>query len=174
MTPEEKKRVCSKCGEEKSLTEFHKRADGKSGGRRTDCAVCNTKQSLEWTENNLEQKLENNKQWKHKNPDRVRNSYLLATYGITLEQYNELLEKQNGCCAVCKRHHTQFKTNLAVEHDHHTKEIQGLCCAYCNRNLIGRIRDPSLFRAAAEYLEFSHTGWYVPVRKKKKKKKGIK
>lgn len=125
-------------------------------------------------ENNIEKKLLNNKQWAHRNPDNARNNYLKRSYGITLAQYNELLEKQDHKCAVCKRHESEFKTNLAVEHDHKTLEIQGLCCTYCNRNLIGRIRDPSLFRAAAEYLEFSHTGLFVPDKKKKRKRRSRK
>lgn len=163
-------KVCNTCGQNKPLSEYYKNSWTKSG-YRGDCKSCNKIKVSKWVDSNLERKLKNNKIWKNRNPENARDNYLKRTYGITLDQYNELLEKQNHSCAVCKRHYTEFKVNLAVEHDHKTKEIQGLCCTHCNRNLIGKIRNPELFRNAAHYLEHSHTGWFVPEKKKKKRKK---
>ena len=95
--------------------------------------------------------------------------YSLRTYfDISEDQYNELLEKQQHSCAICKRHHTEFNKYLAVDHSHQTGEIRGLLCTECNKNLIRNHEDPSIFRTAAEYLETSKTGW----KKKKKYKKG--
>src|SRR5882672_7778465 len=83
-----------------------------------------------------------------------RRDYMIAyTYGITPEQYQELLEKQQYCCAVCGKHETEFSRKLAIDHDHQTFEIFGLLCRTCNHTLIGKHRDPALFRAAANYLE---------------------
>lgn len=160
-------KICNKCNIEKELSEFYKDAS-KLDGLRHDCKTCNKQRVAKWVENNLPKKLENNKNWKHKNPDNARDNYYRRNYGITLNQYNELLEKQNHCCAICKRHESEFKTNLAVEHNHKTKEIQGLCCTYCNRNLLGKIRDAKLFHSAGDYLENNHTGWFVPDKKRKR------
>jgi len=101
--------------------------------------------------------------------DKRRNSYLLRTYGITLEQYKDLLLKQQECCGVCRRHYSVFKTRLAVDHNHHTGEIRGLLCNHCNHRLIGRHRDSELLYRMAEYVG-QGTGWYVPEKKKRKKK----
>lgn len=101
---------------------------------------------------------------------RQRKAHLMATYGITPEQYNDLMEKQQECCGVCGKHKSKEKKNFHVDHDHHTGEIRGLLCNYCNRRVIGRLRDPDLFRKAAEYLD-KGTGWFVPKKKRPVKRK---
>jgi hypothetical protein len=92
---------------------------------------------------------------------------LQYTFGITSEQYETLLQKQNHCCAICKRHETEFAKKLAVDHDHQTQAIRGLLCWGCNRRVIGKHRDSTLFKNAAAYLEQEQTGFFVPIRKKK-------
>lgn len=100
-----------------------------------------------------------------------RRKYMLKrNFGITLEQYNELLEKQNYSCAVCLKHESQFKTKLAVDHNHTSGEIRGLLCNHCNHRIIGRHKDSELFYRAAKYLD-NTTGWFVPEKFKKSKRK---
>src|SRR5258708_14908969 len=98
----------------------------------------------------------------------MRNNYLLRKYGITSEQYDDLLRRQQGCCAIGRRPATHFKTKLCVDHDHHTKEIRGLLCTFCNRRVIGRHRDAGISKRAYEYLCVG-TGWLVPPKRKRKK-----
>jgi hypothetical protein len=137
----------------------------------------------QWARNNRDKLLEYERnrvrdpvqltEWKLANPDKVklanRKSHLRTKFGITLEQYNDLLNKHNSCCHICKRPATHFKTSLHVDHDHRTQEIRGLLCFTCNRNLIGRHRDPLIFKSAFEYLSGPFTGWFAPVKKKKRK-----
>ncbi len=100
-----------------------------------------------------------------------KRAYALSKkYGITIEQYNELLEKQDHCCAICDKHENEFKTRLAVDHNHETGEIRGLLCTYCNHRLIGRHRDGTLLRKMADYVD-QGTGWFVPSRPRTKKRK---
>jgi hypothetical protein len=77
-------------------------------------------------------------------------AYLRRTYGITKLQWQELYTLQGGTCALegCSR-----SEGLCVDHDHVTLEVRGLLCDYHNYRLIGRWRDPEIFRAAAAYLE---------------------
>lgn len=96
--------------------------------------------------------------------------HLKRKFGLTEEQYDELLEKQNGCCAICDRHHTLFNTRLAVDHDHKTRRIRGLLCTNCNHRLIGKHRDALLLRKMADYVE-GGTEWYTPEIKPKSRKK---
>lgn len=97
--------------------------------------------------------------------------YRLKTrYGITLEQYNELFTKQEGRCAVCKRHQSELKTRLVLDHDHQSKEIRSLLCSHCNLYVVGRLRKDTIQRIY-DYLNKEYTGWFVPPRRKKRKGK---
>lgn len=63
-------------------------------------------------------------------PAKKRNSWLLRKYSITLEQYDELLARQNGGCAICGR--KAGKRPLHVDHCHLTGRVRGLLCHQCN------------------------------------------
>lgn len=99
-----------------------------------------------------------------------RASHLKSKYGITEEQYDELLAKQGGGCAICGKTPEQEGRNLAVDHSHVTGEIRGILCSYHNYRVIGRHHNGELLRQLADYVE-RHTGWFVPKKKPKKRKK---
>lgn len=61
-----------------------------------------------------------------------RNCHFKASYGIDLEQYNVMFQKQQGYCKICGKHQSQFKRRLAVDHDHATGKVRGLLCCRCN------------------------------------------
>jgi len=63
----------------------------------------------------------------------LANKRLLKKYGITLDQYNTMLEQQNYCCAICKTEPTNIA--LAVDHCHTSGKIRKLLCSSCNRCL---------------------------------------
>ena len=82
--------------------------------------------------------------------DQRHDSHLRKTYGITIEDYNELFTSQGGACWICGG--GTSKRYLATDHDHKTGEVRGLLCATCNKTL-GKFRDdPQRFLAAADYL----------------------
>ena len=91
----------------------------------------------------------------------TRASHLRTKYGITVEQYEDILANQGGGCALCGKTPEQEGRNLAVDHDHVTGEIRGILCSYHNHRVIGRHRDGNLLRKMAEYVE-RHTGFFVP------------
>lgn len=89
-------------------------------------------------------------------PRYLRNMNLKANYGITIEEYEELVKKQNGVCAACfspeihKANHTDVIT-LAVDHDHDSGKTRGLLCMKCNRAL-GLLDDSAdVIEALLEY-----------------------
>lgn len=150
-------RTCTKCLEEKSSDDFRetKHADGKT----RQCKVCTNEAS----------ELHQRANWERRqHTTRVRN--LKNFYGITVEQYEELLEKQNHRCVICSRHADEFKIRLSIDHNHGTGEIRGLLCTYCNHRVIGRHKDGDLLRRMADYVD-SGTGLFIPERKPKKRKK---
>lgn len=82
--------------------------------------------------------------------DRARERRLLNLYGLTIADYDALLDFQNGTCAICDR--PPGKTRLHVDHDHMTRWTRGLLCYQCNNKRVGRERKPELFDRIAAYL----------------------
>ena len=77
--------------------------------------------------------------------------YMYKTlYGITQEDYNLLLEKQDGKCAICKRPPKEGKI-LCVDHCHGTGKVRGLLCHGCN-TAIGKLGGIDGLEAALDYL----------------------
>ena len=58
-----------------------------------------------------------------------------SRYGITLDDYNSMFEKQKGKCAICKRHQMDVKQKLCVDHCHATGNVRALLCNRCNVQL---------------------------------------
>lgn len=81
----------------------------------------------------------------------ARDKYLKSKYGISFEDYECMLLKQNESCAVCNKHYSLFKNSLHVDHNHKTDRVRGLLCYYCNRRLIGKHTIESA-RKILEYL----------------------
>jgi len=78
---------------------------------------------------------------------------LKKRYGITLEQYDELLAKQHNRCAICGRHQAGLRVSLAVDHNHSTGKLRGLLCDMCNRGM-GLLRESTdLLVKAINYLK---------------------
>lgn len=92
-------------------------------------------------------------------PAKRRDAGLRHKYGMTLAQYDALLSRQGGVCAICKEPPT--RRGLDVDHDHRCcpgmrscgRCVRGLLCSPCNR-AVGYMRDdPNLLRLAASYVE---------------------
>lgn len=128
-------KYCSLCKTTRTIQEFYKdkyRLDG----------LCN------WCKS-CRQKYNKNRTEYHSHRHRE------VRYGVTLEMYNDLLEKQNGRCAICCRKESKIQAGriltLSVDHNHRTGQIRGLLCDRCN-HLLGFFEgvDPS---SVIEYLE---------------------
>jgi hypothetical protein len=85
---------------------------------------------------------------------RARDTKLRFKYGISHQDYLDLLEEQNGGCAICgAKAEEQYHGVLDVDHNHETNEVRGLLCNSCNR-AIGLLKDsPKKLRDAADYLD---------------------
>jgi len=109
--------------------------------------------SRKWALENKEKKKLSNKKYKVKqDKETQKNRMLLSTYGITIIDYNFILEKQNNCCYICKKHKSKFKKDLAVDHNHITGEIRGLLCFRCNFGLSYFSENLETLQNAVEYL----------------------
>jgi hypothetical protein len=90
-----------------------------------------------------------NKEYRQEYPEKVRASRLMCLYGISVEQYSEMLAKQNGVCAICGS--VPGGRRLCIDHNHETGEIRGLLCDKCNRAL-GMLTTTDLLAKAQDYL----------------------
>lgn len=78
----------------------------------------------------------------------------LKKYGLTIPQYERLLQAQGGVCAICHRPETNSRLScLSVDHNHTTNKVRGLLCSRCNI-AVGMLQDnASLARNLAQYLD---------------------
>jgi tRNA U34 5-carboxymethylaminomethyl modifying GTPase MnmE/TrmE len=90
----------------------------------------------------------------HKEKEKINSiKSRLKRYGITVERYNEMFNNQEGRCAICKRHQSEFKQALYVDHNHKTGKVRALLCPTCNSILGKFMEDIQLFKSAIKYME---------------------
>src|SRR6266567_8999063 len=77
---------------------------------------------------------------------------LKRRYGMTTGDYDALLARQGGVCAICKK---KSKRRLVVDHCHLLNKVRGLLCHKCNLGLGMFDDDTDRLRAAIAYLERS-------------------
>jgi hypothetical protein len=108
------------------------------------CAKENSKRrvaaSAEWKRENKDRVNKNNRlRYNSLSPEekkeRMRRQQM-ALYGLTLEDYDNMLQEQGGVCACCgKPELKEGRTNLCVDHNHETGKVRALLCDYCNRGI---------------------------------------
>ncbi len=82
--------------------------------------------------------------------ERRRAQRLQKKYGITVEQFDRMMKRQDGRCAICGREPKPGK-RLAVDHDHKTHRVRGLLCFTCNRYKVAK-NDALSAQAVVAYL----------------------
>jgi hypothetical protein len=140
---------CKKCLKVQPLKNYGNKAASKDK-LQPYCKECQKAASRDWYVKNAERRSRVAKTWRDNNPDKVFRYDLKAKYGITVEEYNRLLESQGGVCAICGQ--TCYKNRLSVDHDHATGEVRGLLCDNCNKALGCFKEDPLVIKKALNYL----------------------
>jgi hypothetical protein len=134
-------RVCKTCGVEKPPSEFYKVKSGRRVNYRGVCKECYRPVLRAY--NTRTTALPSRKASRQR-------AKMLQRYGLTETDYDSMLRRQNGVCAICRQ---SPKWRLVIDHCHTTGRVRGLLCGGCNTG-IGQLRDdPVLVRAAASYLE---------------------
>jgi hypothetical protein len=95
------------------------------------------------------------REWQLANPEK-RKRQRLRTYGITLEQFNAIMARQGGRCAICGySDRSNAKVFPFVDHCHGSGSVRGILCANCNNGL-GHFHDSiEKLTAAIAYLKTS-------------------
>lgn len=159
-------KVCTRCKEEKSLDCYSIHQRSKGNLLRAQCKDCHAIARKETYQRHAEKRRAYSKEYHQANLEenrrKAREGQLKRKYGITLEQYNKMLEDQNGVCLICSGTGgmSHMLTPLVVDHDHTCCEgqttcgkcVRGLLCSGCNTG-IGLLKDdPNILLAAAAYL----------------------
>lgn len=86
----------------------------------------------------------------------------LADFGLTLDEYDDLLQVQEHRCAICREAFVFDRSYHArrpcLDHDHATGAFRGVICQTCNR-AIGLLGDTyESINAALTYLARHYSG----------------
>ncbi len=124
---------CFVCKELKSLKKYYSNPSG-IGGKAARCKECHNKSP-------------------YRSSQYYRERWLKRAYGITVDEYNELLKHQGNKCGICWKPSDDMNQRLVIDHNHKTGEIRGLLCSSCNKG-IGFLNDnASTLKSAIIYLE---------------------
>jgi hypothetical protein len=141
-------KTCNTCGVEKPLTEFYKDTHN-NGGVRHRCRDC--ERVVRSSEDAKQRQREATARWRKAHPEdnkkSSKNTKLKQAYGISLSDYQAMVEKQKGKCAICGD-----KVALHVDHDHETGKVRELLCCHCNKGLSGFKDSPLLTEKGTRYL----------------------
>lgn len=143
-------RLCKKCNTTKPLEEFHFHS---YRGKRapTHCKACQKIYQNAYSATHRKQRNKTKEEWLKKNPSKKKDYSLRTWYGITLDQYQVLLDNQYGVCAICKQPPETDKY-LVVDHDHTNGTVRGLLHSNCNTALGMLQDDPIIIEGALNYL----------------------
>ena len=114
---------CSKCKLIQEITEFYPDHRLKSG-LSSRCKTCHSEKRIRLRKSGYQQ-----------------NYLRMRRYGISEEDYNVMLEQQQGLCKLCRKKQSDYfcrTKNLIIDHDHSTGKVRGLICSPCNL-LLGKI-----------------------------------
>ena len=133
-------KTCVECKQSKPLASFH--ADKRRrDGHHPVCKDCKSAYDRKYHSDNREARLLT-----------MRNNALLKRFGLTAQDYDEMLAAQGGTCAICPATAGYGGKRLAVDHDHATGRVRAILCDRCNQILGMAKDDPELLARCAEYI----------------------
>lgn len=124
---------CARCGETKPLDQFYGQKRG-AMGRHSWCKICYGNYKRENGRADV-------------SPETKRRWNLSSRYGMTEEDFTEMVAKQGGVCAICGK----SMNRPCIDHDHATGVVRGVLCHRCNI-IIGGWDDADIRKRALEYL----------------------
>lgn len=157
---------CSKCHQDKDTKMFYKDSRN-STGLQSQCRKCLISgQSKHYHDNKdeIRKRYKINTKKRYEKFPESRRKVEMKRYGITPEQYDLMLLKQNSVCAICKMPESKTQEGriirLSIDHDHKCcpgnnscgKCVRGLLCHKCNTAIGSLNDDPNNIRNAMIYL----------------------
>lgn len=136
------------------------------GGRKVDGATLRRREvdkplgpsNFFWKESHCSKdKARYARRMRRRDPRAEKNRELKRRFGITVDDFDGMLNAQGGVCAICGGtnravHADGAPRHMAVDHCHKTNRVRGVLCDACNRGLGFFRDDPELLWKASEYL----------------------
>jgi len=134
---------CPRCGVVKPLSAFYS-CKHTQNGVKSWCKECDKANKRDYY---------NNRGGKKKHKILLRRYALKTKYGLSEQEWLELLRKQNGKCAICGVSYLGLKRNFHTDHNHKTGIVRGLLCGHCNY-MLGMVgENTKTLKQAIKYLE---------------------
>ena len=146
-------KICCTCKENKSLDEFSKNTKS-SDGKQYHCKTCAAISYKNWYEGGGKARTIRTPEQKL----RERELKTLREFGLSLDDYNTILESQGGGCAICgkKENNNRKQKRLPIDHHHESNTVRGILCHSCNL-MLGLVKDnPDTLEKGAAYLRRNH------------------
>jgi hypothetical protein len=142
-------KTCPRCSVNKPASDFH-RSQQTSDGLNSYCKPCTAEYGREYAPRRRSLRRSGDRRAALRAAER---KYRLdRKYGLTLDEYHEMLSAQGSTCAICEADEPGGRGSWHVDHCHSGGHVRGILCFRCNFAL-GLLRDdPSIFSRAAEYL----------------------
>ena len=152
-------KICKKCNETKDLTEFYVAKTNKNGSLlyKNFCKPCQLeKDKSRYYALPKEVKQKRNKE----NRERLgfeyfKNYKLQKEYGISLEEYNNLLDIQDNKCYICNKEFGNT-SSTRVDHNHENGKVRKILCHNCNTVLGHSKENVQILYNVINYIE-EHT-----------------
>lgn len=99
-----------------------------------------------------------------------RNMHLKREFGIDQHDYDLMLKRQNGCCALCGTAKPGMKRKyFCVDHNHVSGAVRGLLCYACNLHTVGSLEKRGItIKQLRDYL----AGKFAPRKMNRKGRHG--
>lgn len=159
---------CRACGQDLPLSEFYRRGHNGYESKCKPCLRAKTRAYLsdpevkarrnqffrEQRKRDRETGEPVRREWGAFDEEKVklnrRRAGLKHLYGISLEDYEQMLVSQNGVCASCG--FDPGDEVLCVDHCHSSGRVRGLLCGPCNRALGHAKEDVDRLMSLAAYV----------------------
>lgn len=148
------------CRNQKDVTHFAKNRTSPDG-YQNHCRECAKPYAIR---SNAKLRADTERYIRHQVAGRPaqRRGYLLREFGITPEDFANILRLQGGKCAICKTTDPpkckRSGEGWHIDHDHATGKIRGVLCHHCNV-LLGSAKDDQItLLRAVHYLECHRIG----------------
>ena len=154
-------KICTKCDIEKEESDFYPvKLNGEFVRYTAACKKCTN--AITSARNKLPKGRNLNKEavqrYRQKPKGKItsKNAELLRSYGITLDEYLQMMVDRDGKCDICGTDQANsVRKDLYVDHCHATLKVRGLLCQSCNMALGLFKDDTQRLLTAADYLKRS-------------------
>lgn len=143
---------CTTCNEIKTFDCFYVSRISSAGSTIyvPSCKQCESKKAKRKWNSLSEEEKKNWSKRSNSNKEYHKNYRLQTKYNLTLQEFKQMYDDQQGCCYICET--SVPNDQIRVDHDHSTGKVRKLLCHHCNV-ILGHAREnPEVLTKCVEYI----------------------